>query len=261
MPPDVAAAPARALPARSSTASTRRASSPTRSTGCPAATPRTGRGRSATAGRPTASIAAQVLSARVGRARRAARRLPRRAPAAGQRALEAAGHEGDRLHQDSSYADYLDAARDGHVLDLARRPAGRRRADALRARLAPVAAHARRSGRSSTRRRTGSRRRGPRRPTARSSTSCRSSCKCGRRLRSTTASRGTARRRTRAPARRGWRSSRTCCRSRRASTTTHVDPIYSRYRRHGDLTLDESFFPVVWDECGYRTPWLDASTI
>lgn len=37
----------------------------------------------------------------------------------------------------------------------------------------------------------------------------------------------------------------------------HVDPIYSRYRRHGDLTLDESFFPVVWDESGYRTPWLD----
>ena len=25
---------------------------------------------------------------------------------------------------------------------------------------------------------------------------------------------------------------------------------------HGDLTLDESFFPVLWDESGYRTPWL-----
>ena len=37
---------------------------------------------------------------------------------------------------------------------------------------------------------------------------------------------------------------------------TNVDLIYSRYRRHGDLSLDESFFPVLWDESGYRTPWL-----
>jgi ectoine hydroxylase-related dioxygenase (phytanoyl-CoA dioxygenase family) len=37
---------------------------------------------------------------------------------------------------------------------------------------------------------------------------------------------------------------------------TNVDVTYSRYRRHGDLSLDESFFPVVWDGSGYRTPWL-----
>ena len=37
---------------------------------------------------------------------------------------------------------------------------------------------------------------------------------------------------------------------------TNVDLIYSRYRRQGDLALDESFFPVLWDESGYRTPWL-----
>jgi ectoine hydroxylase-related dioxygenase (phytanoyl-CoA dioxygenase family) len=37
---------------------------------------------------------------------------------------------------------------------------------------------------------------------------------------------------------------------------TNVDVTYSRYRRRGDLTLDESFFPVVWSETGYRTPWL-----
>jgi ectoine hydroxylase-related dioxygenase (phytanoyl-CoA dioxygenase family) len=37
---------------------------------------------------------------------------------------------------------------------------------------------------------------------------------------------------------------------------TNVDVTYSRYRRHGDLSLDESFFPVVWDTTGYRTPWL-----
>ena len=36
----------------------------------------------------------------------------------------------------------------------------------------------------------------------------------------------------------------------------NVDLIYSRYKRHGDLSLDESFFPVLWDETGYRTPWL-----
>jgi hypothetical protein len=35
-----------------------------------------------------------------------------------------------------------------------------------------------------------------------------------------------------------------------------VDLNYSRYRKRGDLSLDESFFPVMWDETGYRTPWL-----
>jgi 2-oxoglutarate-dependent dioxygenase len=39
---------------------------------------------------------------------------------------------------------------------------------------------------------------------------------------------------------------------------TNVDPIYSRYRRRGDLSLDESFFPVVWKDGGGRTAWLDA---
>ena len=39
---------------------------------------------------------------------------------------------------------------------------------------------------------------------------------------------------------------------------TNVDVTYSRYRRRDDLSLDESFFPVVWDETGYRTPWLSA---
>ncbi len=37
---------------------------------------------------------------------------------------------------------------------------------------------------------------------------------------------------------------------------TNVDVTYSRYRRRGDLSLDESFFPVLWTESGYRTPWL-----
>ncbi len=37
---------------------------------------------------------------------------------------------------------------------------------------------------------------------------------------------------------------------------SNVDLIYSRYRRRGDLSMDESFFPVMWDSSGYRTPWL-----
>jgi len=37
---------------------------------------------------------------------------------------------------------------------------------------------------------------------------------------------------------------------------TNVDVTYSRYRKRGDLSLDESFFPVVWEKSGYRTPWL-----
>ncbi len=35
-----------------------------------------------------------------------------------------------------------------------------------------------------------------------------------------------------------------------------TDLVYSRYRKRGDLSLDESFFPVLWHETGYRTPWL-----
>jgi phytanoyl-CoA hydroxylase len=38
----------------------------------------------------------------------------------------------------------------------------------------------------------------------------------------------------------------------------HADPVYSRYRRVGDTTMDESFFPIVWTRDGYRTGWLDA---
>ena len=38
----------------------------------------------------------------------------------------------------------------------------------------------------------------------------------------------------------------------------HNDPVYSRYRRVDDPTMDESFFPVVWTRDGARTRWLDA---
>ena len=36
----------------------------------------------------------------------------------------------------------------------------------------------------------------------------------------------------------------------------NVDMIYSRYRRRSDTSMDESFFPVLWDEIGHRTSWL-----
>ena len=36
----------------------------------------------------------------------------------------------------------------------------------------------------------------------------------------------------------------------------NVDLNYSRYKRRGDTTMDESFFPIMWTEDGYRTPWL-----
>jgi ectoine hydroxylase-related dioxygenase (phytanoyl-CoA dioxygenase family) len=33
--------------------------------------------------------------------------------------------------------------------------------------------------------------------------------------------------------------------------------IYRRYQLTGDPAMNESFFPVLWGEGGYRTPWLD----
>jgi ectoine hydroxylase-related dioxygenase (phytanoyl-CoA dioxygenase family) len=34
-------------------------------------------------------------------------------------------------------------------------------------------------------------------------------------------------------------------------------PVYSKYRRPGERELDEAFFPLLWREDGYRTPWVD----
>jgi ectoine hydroxylase-related dioxygenase (phytanoyl-CoA dioxygenase family) len=39
----------------------------------------------------------------------------------------------------------------------------------------------------------------------------------------------------------------------------NVDPIYSRYRRMGDMSMDDSFFPVVWTRDGARSAWLTAA--
>jgi ectoine hydroxylase-related dioxygenase (phytanoyl-CoA dioxygenase family) len=38
---------------------------------------------------------------------------------------------------------------------------------------------------------------------------------------------------------------------------TPPHPIYSKYRRPGEVELDEAFFPVMWREDGHRTAWLD----
>lgn len=37
---------------------------------------------------------------------------------------------------------------------------------------------------------------------------------------------------------------------------SEVSYIYSRYRRVDDLTMDESFFPILWTKDGYRSPFL-----
>ena len=36
-----------------------------------------------------------------------------------------------------------------------------------------------------------------------------------------------------------------------------IGPIYSRYKRLGDNTLDENYFPILWREDGYCTPQID----
>ena len=38
---------------------------------------------------------------------------------------------------------------------------------------------------------------------------------------------------------------------------TRVGGVYGRYKRAGGDEMDESFFPVLWREDGYRTPFLD----
>ena len=38
---------------------------------------------------------------------------------------------------------------------------------------------------------------------------------------------------------------------------TSVGYVYGRYKRAGSTEMDESFFPVLWTEDGYRSAWLD----
>jgi hypothetical protein len=36
-----------------------------------------------------------------------------------------------------------------------------------------------------------------------------------------------------------------------------VGYIYSRYKRFGDDTMDETFFPITWRSDGYRSPFIE----
>jgi ectoine hydroxylase-related dioxygenase (phytanoyl-CoA dioxygenase family) len=36
-----------------------------------------------------------------------------------------------------------------------------------------------------------------------------------------------------------------------------ISYIYSRYKKAGSVEMDESYFPILWQSDGYRTPWLD----
>ena len=38
---------------------------------------------------------------------------------------------------------------------------------------------------------------------------------------------------------------------------TVTGSIYSRYKRFGDLSMDETHFPVIWHQNGYRSPFID----
>jgi hypothetical protein len=38
---------------------------------------------------------------------------------------------------------------------------------------------------------------------------------------------------------------------------TKISYIYNRYKRVGDTTMDESYFPILWRQDGYRTAFLD----
>ena len=41
---------------------------------------------------------------------------------------------------------------------------------------------------------------------------------------------------------------------------TNTGYIYSRYKRFGDDTMDESFFPITWRDDGYRSPFIEPYT-
>lgn len=49
-----------------------------------------------------------------------------------------------------------------------------------------------------------------------------------------------------------------CMPSRTRFHPTITGAIYGRYKRFGDLTMDESFFPVTWHESGQRTGFIDS---
>ena len=47
-----------------------------------------------------------------------------------------------------------------------------------------------------------------------------------------------------------------CMSSEACFHAKNVSPIYSRYKRYDTTEMDEDFFPILWRNDGYRTPWL-----
>jgi len=48
-----------------------------------------------------------------------------------------------------------------------------------------------------------------------------------------------------------------CMSSEAVYHPTNKSYVYNRYKRVGDVTMDESYFPILWRKDGYRTRWLD----
>ena len=38
---------------------------------------------------------------------------------------------------------------------------------------------------------------------------------------------------------------------------SNTSGVYSRYKKHDTLDMDESYFPIIWRTDGYRSQWLD----
>jgi len=51
-----------------------------------------------------------------------------------------------------------------------------------------------------------------------------------------------------------------CMSSEARYHSSNTGPVYSRYKRFGDDAMDESFFPILWRNDGYRSPYLDRYT-
>jgi len=47
-----------------------------------------------------------------------------------------------------------------------------------------------------------------------------------------------------------------CMSSAACYSSKSVSPVYSRYKKHGSNEMDESFFPILYTDDGYRSPWL-----
>ena len=198
-------------------------------------------------------VAAQVLSERMGRL--AARLADYRGVRILQDnvLLEAARNEGDRLPPGLLLRRLPRPAGDDHLLDLATRR-GRMQARSSSCADRTPGRRQRPRARSSTRPTTGSpdRARPPRRDRARPRAGRREAG--GGSFHHGLTWHGSAPNRSGTIARMALVSHLLPVETR--FHETNVDLNYSRYCRRGDLSMDESFFPVVWTESGYRTPWL-----